>query len=80
MRLPRQRLRPPSRWQVATPRADSHPDARRLLQRIPAFVPHPRIAAHARELGFHAVATDGADAGLIAGLLEWFASHPIQTH
>ena len=45
------------------------PEARGLLQRVPAFVPHPRIAAHARELGFHAVATDGADAGLIAGLL-----------
>lgn len=55
------------------------PDALCRLQRVPAFVPHPRIAEHARKLGFRAVATDGADAGLIAGLLEWFASHPIET-
>ncbi len=52
-------------------------DARPLLQRLPAFVPHPRIGAHARRLGFHAIDTDGADAGLLAGLLEWFASHPL---
>jgi len=52
-------------------------NARPLLQRLPTFVPHPRIAAHARRLGFNAIATDGADAGLVAGLLEWFASHPL---
>jgi uroporphyrinogen-III synthase len=52
-------------------------DARRRLQRLPTFVPHPRIAAHAHRLGFQAIATEGADAGLIAGLLEWFASHPL---
>ena len=52
-------------------------DARPLLQRLPTFVPHPRIGSHARRLGFNAIATDGADAGLIAGLLEWFASHPL---
>jgi hypothetical protein len=40
-------------------------------------VPHPRIALHARDLGFVPVETGGADAGLIAGLLEWFARHPI---
>ncbi|MEO8507059.1 MAG: uroporphyrinogen-III synthase [Betaproteobacteria bacterium] len=50
-------------------------DARRRVQRLPAFAPHPRIAAHAHELGLTAVATEGSDAGLIAGLLEWFASH-----
>jgi len=38
---------------------------------------HPRIAEHARGLGFQAIVTEGADAGLIAGLLEWFASHPL---
>ena len=53
------------------------PESRLLLQRLPSFVPHPRIAEHARRLGFDAISTDGADAGLIAGLLEWFASHPI---
>jgi uroporphyrinogen-III synthase len=50
-------------------------DLRRLRQ-LPAFVPHPRIAEHARSLGFVPVETGGADAGLIAGLLEWFAHHP----
>jgi uroporphyrinogen-III synthase len=50
----------------------------RLLQRLPAFVPHARIAERARCLGFHAIVTEGADAGLIAGLLEWFTSHPLQ--
>jgi uroporphyrinogen-III synthase len=50
----------------------------RLLQRLPAFVPHARIAERARYLGFHAIVTEGADAGLIAGLLEWFTSHPLQ--
>jgi len=46
------------------------------LRQLPAFVPHPRIAEHARTLGFVPVETGGADAGLIAGLLEWFAHHP----
>jgi uroporphyrinogen-III synthase len=40
----------------------------------PTFVPHPRIAAHARELGLSALETAGGDAGLIAGLLEWVAA------
>ena len=51
------------------------PDLERL-RRVPAFVPHPRIAEHARVLGFVPVETGGADAGLIAGLLEWFGRHP----
>jgi len=42
----------------------------------PTFVPHPRIAARARVLGLRVVDTAGGDAGLIAGLLEWFATHP----
>ena len=50
-----------------------------VLRALPAFVPHPRIAAHARDAASRAIATAGADAGLIAGLLEWFASHPIET-
>ncbi len=52
----------------------------RLLQALPTFVPHPRIAEHARSKGFTAIATGGSDAGLIAGLLEWFAAHPRQQH
>jgi len=31
-------------------------------------------------LGLNAIETSGGDAGLIAGLLEWFASHPVHTH
>jgi uroporphyrinogen-III synthase len=42
----------------------------------PTFVPHPRIAERARALGLPAVETAGSDAGLIAGLLQWFAAHP----
>ena len=52
----------------------------RLLQALPTFVPHPRIADHARGKGFPAIATGGSDAGLIAGLLEWFAAHPRLQH
>jgi len=37
----------------------------------PTFVPHPRIAAHARELGLAVVETAGSDAGIIAALVEW---------
>lgn len=44
--------------------------------RCPTFVPHPRIAARAAELGLQVVPTAGGDAGLLAGLLEWFAAHP----
>jgi uroporphyrinogen-III synthase len=51
-------------------------DLRRLRQ-LPAFVPHPRIAEHARSHGFAPVETGATDAGLIAGLLEWFARHPL---
>lgn len=50
--------------------------ARERVRQVPFFVPHPRIAERARGLGLTAVATPGGDAGLVAGLLEWFASHP----
>ncbi len=46
-------------------------EGRALLARIPAFVPHPRIADRVRALGLDARLTPGGDAGLIAGLLEW---------
>ena len=53
-------------------------EGRALLARIPAFVPHPRVAVHARAAGLPAVTTAaGGDAGLVAGLLEWFAVHPL---
>lgn len=45
-----------------------------LLAPLPVFVPHERIAAHARSLGLAPVTTAGGDAGLIAGLLEWAAN------
>ena len=47
---------------------------RTMLARLPAFVPHPRIAGHARALGLDARVTAGGDAGLVAGLLEWASS------
>jgi uroporphyrinogen-III synthase len=46
----------------------------------PTFAPHPRIAARAAVLGLDAVATDGGDAGLVDGLLKWFAAHPPKPH
>lgn len=51
--------------------------AREALARAPAFVPHPNIAAHARARGFQTIVTGPGDAGLVAGLLEWFARHPV---
>jgi uroporphyrinogen-III synthase len=52
---------------------------RAMLAKLPVFVPHPAIAERARSNGLTAIATAGGDAGLIAGLLEWFASHPTTT-
>jgi uroporphyrinogen-III synthase len=52
-------------------------EGRAYLAATPAFVPHPAIAEHARNLGLHSViVTPPADAGLIASLLEYFAAHP----
>jgi uroporphyrinogen-III synthase len=49
-------------------------EARAGLAAKPAFVPHPRIAARASELGIaHVIVTPPADAGLLASLLEYFA-------
>jgi uroporphyrinogen-III synthase len=45
------------------------------LRKTPLFVPHPRIAGTARELGLTAVVvTAQGDDGIVAGLLRWFAS------
>ncbi|MFO1303903.1 MAG: uroporphyrinogen-III synthase [Burkholderiales bacterium] len=52
------------------------PRALAAMRAIPAFVAHPRIEEHARELGFGAIVTGAGDAGLVAGLLEWFERHP----
>jgi len=50
-------------------------DATRAAWRArPTFVPHPRIAARARDLGLVVIETAGGDAGLLAGLLEWTAA------
>lgn len=46
----------------------------------PTFVPHPRIAARAREFGLPVVETGAGDAGLIAGLLEWAAASTTKTN
>jgi uroporphyrinogen-III synthase len=45
-------------------------------RKLPTFVPHPRIAERARAHGLEAIETAGGDAGLVAGLLQWFAAHP----
>ena len=51
-------------------------ESRGYLAATPVFVPHPRIAEHARALGLREViATPPADSGLIASLLEYFATH-----
>ena len=49
---------------------------RAAWRRCPTFVPHPRIAEHARAMGLSVVETAGGDAGLLAGLLEWAATQP----
>lgn len=50
-------------------------DTRARLAATPAFVPHPRIAERARALGIATViVTDPTDSGLLATLLEYFAT------
>jgi len=50
-------------------------EARGRFAAIPAFVPHARVAEHARKLGIsRPIVTAPGDAGLIAGLLEYFAA------
>lgn len=49
-------------------------EGRELLAGSPVFVPHARIAEGARALGLRQVALTGpADAGLLAGLVQYFA-------
>jgi uroporphyrinogen-III synthase len=46
------------------------------LKKTPAFVPHARIAEQARALGLAKVIPTGpGDDGLLAGLMQYFASH-----
>jgi len=48
---------------------------RSSMAATPTFVPHPRIAERARTLGFgHVTISAPTDAGLLASLLEYFAS------
>ena len=52
-------------------------EGRRYLAATPLFVPHPRIAEHARTLGLRdPIVTPPADAGLIASLIEYFSHRP----
>jgi uroporphyrinogen-III synthase len=53
--------------------------ARAAWRACPTFVPHPRIAARAREFGLPVVETGAGDAGLLAGLLEWAAAPTTRT-
>jgi uroporphyrinogen-III synthase len=49
---------------------------RELLQRATFFVPHPRIAATARELGLASVViTQPLDEGIAATLVQHFAEN-----
>lgn len=49
--------------------------ARKSLRKTPVFVPHPRIAEVARELGLtRVIVTEPADDGLVKGLKEYFAA------
>jgi uroporphyrinogen-III synthase len=48
------------------------PVGRTLIANLPVFAAHARIAERAREHGLRAVETAGGDAGLLAGVLEWF--------
>jgi len=44
------------------------------LVNAPIFVPHPRIADHARQLGLNQVHTcPGGDVQILAGIVEYFA-------
>ena len=46
------------------------------LKKTPAFVPHVRIAEQAQALGLgKVIPTDPGDDGLMAGLMQYFASH-----
>ena len=47
------------------------PATRTRWARMPTFVPHERIATHARALSLDVILTGPGDAGLIAALLEW---------
>lgn len=49
-------------------------EGRALARRLPWFAPHPRIAARGRTHGLTMHETGPGDAGLIAGLLDWFRS------
>lgn len=45
------------------------------LKKTPVFVPHARIAEQARDLGLtHVILTGPADAGLLAGLVDYFTT------
>lgn len=47
-----------------------------LLAATPLFAPHEKIADAARRFGIeHVIATPGGDAGLVAGLTNWFGTH-----
>lgn len=49
--------------------------ARRRLSLLPLFAPHERIAEAARGLGWrNAVAANGGDEGMLAGLIAWAGS------
>lgn len=46
-------------------------DGRALLETTPLFVPHPRIAETAHDLGMQAILTEAGDEGLLRGVIAW---------
>ena len=56
-------------------------DCADALRALPLFAPHARIAEQAREQGFaRVIETDPADAGLMAGLTDYFSSPSRDLH
>ncbi len=51
--------------------------SRTHMQALPTFTAHPRVSTAARECGLAVHETGAGDTGLISGLLEWFAQHPL---
>jgi uroporphyrinogen-III synthase len=48
-----------------------------LLAGTPLFAPHEKIAEAARRSGIaHVIVTEGGDAGLVEGLIDWFRNTP----
>ncbi|MBU6485514.1 MAG: uroporphyrinogen-III synthase [Betaproteobacteria bacterium] len=52
------------------------PEGYCCVAELPVFAGHPRIAERARERGLSAIETAGGDAGMLAGMVDWYRAHP----